>query len=140
MTLPESKPASKPTVLPPIFENIPPKLRELNQFGVWGLEEFTDEETGEVSWDKVPVNARTGRRASSTNPGSWSSFAQAVKAYERGGYDGLAFFLKEGGGIVGLDLDKCVVGFDPRKDQSGTPFQIAFEAWAESIVERLRTY
>jgi hypothetical protein len=121
--------AGKPSVLPPIFENIPPKMRELDQFGTWAYEEFIDEESGECSYDKIPRNSRTGRRASSTDPNTWSTFDQAVKAYERGGYDGLAFFLKPGGGLVGIDLDKC------RDRTTG-----AIEEWAQSTVDRLGTY
>ena len=138
MTIAQSSPANKPSVLPPTFENIPPRLRELDQFGTWRFEEFADEETGEVYHDKIPSNARTGRRASSTNADTWSTFDQAVRAYERGGYDGLAFFLKPGGGIVGLDLDKCVSGFDLHKDWDGTLGHI--EPWAQSIVDRIRSY
>jgi putative DNA primase/helicase len=119
----------RPTSLPVIAETIPPKLRIQNQFGVWRFEEFTDEETGEVWWDKIPINARTGRRASSTNPDTWSTFEQAVRAYERGGFDGLAFFLKPGGGLVGIDLDRC------RDATTG-----AIEDWAQHIVDRLDTY
>jgi primase-polymerase (primpol)-like protein len=121
--------SSRPAALPAIVENISPKLRVLNQFDVWRFEEFADEETGECWWDKIPINARTGRRASSTNPDTWSTFEQAVRAYERGGFDGLAFFLRPGGGLVGIDLDKC------RDATAG-----AIEAWAQRIVDRLDTY
>jgi primase-polymerase (primpol)-like protein len=101
----------------------------LAQFGVWQFEEFTDEETGELWWDKIPIDARTGRRASSTNPATWTTFDRAVRVYLRDGYDGIAFFLRSGGGIVGIDLDKC------RNRTSG-----AIEAWAQSIVDRMQTY
>jgi primase-polymerase (primpol)-like protein len=99
------------------------------QFGVWCFEEFIDEETGEVWWDKIPIDARTGRRASSTNPATWTTFDGAVRVYQRGGYDGLAFFLRSGGGIVGIDLDKC------RDRTSG-----AIEPRAQAIVDRMQTY
>src|SRR6516165_1183101 len=74
MSLTVNSPPNKPAALPPNFESIPAELRVLNQFGVWSYEEITDEESGECWVDKIPRNARTGRRASSTNPGSWSSF------------------------------------------------------------------
>jgi primase-polymerase (primpol)-like protein len=129
MSLTVNSPPNKPAALPPNFESIPAELRVLNQFGVWSYEEITDEESGECWVDKIPRNARTGRRASSTNPGSWSSFDQAMRAYERGGFDGLAFFLQHGGGLVGIDLDKC------RSRTTG-----AIEQWAQSIVDRLGSY
>lgn len=118
--------ALRPTRLPRRHSH---RAEVLNQFGVWRFEEFADENSGEVWWDKVPINARTGRCASSTNPQTWSTFAEAVHAYQRGDYDGLAFFLRPGGRIVGIDLDKC------RDRTSG-----AIEQWARSIVDRLDTY
>jgi primase-polymerase (primpol)-like protein len=119
----------RPTVLPVHIENIPDQLRAVNQFGVWRFEEFSDEDTGEAWWDKIPINARTSRFASSTNPATWSSFDAAAEAYRRGSYDGLAYFLCPGSGIVGIDQDKC------RDRTCG-----AIEQWARSIVDRLKTY
>jgi primase-polymerase (primpol)-like protein len=121
--------SSKPPALPVILDNIPIALCQRQQFGVWQFEEFADEETGEVWWDKIPINARTGWRASSTNPQTWSAFDVAARAYERGGYDGLAYFLHRDAGIVGIDLDKC------RAVASG-----AIERWARHIVDKLHTY
>jgi putative DNA primase/helicase len=119
----------KPHALPPRLESIPAELRGLDQFGVWRFEEFVDEETGEIEWDKIPINARSGRRASSTNPSTWTTFDRAVRTYGRGSCDGVAFFLRPEGGLVGFDLDKCV-------DQTtGT-----IEEWARSIVDRLDSY
>jgi primase-polymerase (primpol)-like protein len=121
--------SGKPPALPVILNNIPIALCQHKQFGIWRFEKFSDEETGEVWWDKIPINARTGRRASSTNPQTWSVFDVAAQAYERGGYDGLAYFLHRDAGIVGLDLDKC------RDAASGV-----IERWAQRIVDKLRTY
>lgn len=99
---------STPPVLPVHTDSIPSELRPLTQFGVWRYEQAIDEATGEASWDKIPRNARTGSRASSTNPRTWSSLEAALQAYERGGYSGIAFFLRNGGGLVGIDMDRCV--------------------------------
>ena len=129
MSIAASNSASKPPALLVILDNIPADLRQLHQFGVWRYEEFRDEETGEVWWDKIPINARTGWRASSTNPQTWASFYVAARAYERGAYDGLAYFLHRDAGIVGLDLDKC------RDAVSGV-----IEHWAQHIIDRLRSY
>jgi hypothetical protein len=43
-----------------------------------------DRETGEVSWDKPPLRVGGGP-ASSTNPATWSPFADALAAYRGGG-------------------------------------------------------
>jgi primase-polymerase (primpol)-like protein len=129
MILEGNLPPGKPHALPVDAENIPESLRRLRQFGVWRFEKFTDEETGEIEWDKIPVNACTGRRASSTNPATWCDYNRAVRAYQTGDYDGLAFFLRSGGGLVGIDLDKC------RDATTG-----AIEHWAQRILDKLDTY
>jgi primase-polymerase (primpol)-like protein len=93
-----------------------------------------DPETGAVDWDKPPVNARTGALASSTNPRTWSTFDEALAAYERGGLDGVGLVLHkekgdEGPGLVGIDLDKC------RDPQTG-----AVEPWALEVVNKINSY
>lgn len=92
-----------------------------------------DAETGEVDWNKPPVNARTGGLASSTNPKTWSSSAEALTVYQKGGYDSVGFVLNKEkndttDGLVGVDLDHCV-------DDAG-----AVEEWAARIVRHLNTY
>src|SRR5262249_52682710 len=72
-----------------------------------------DAETGEIHWDKPPLNARTGGAASSTDPSTWSTFEEALAAYEAGGLDGVGFVLHrdaaagDAPGLVAVDLDDC---------------------------------
>src|SRR5262249_56187652 len=59
-----------------------------------------------------PGNGRSGGLASSTNPKTWSAFADALAAYRRGGLDGVGLVLHrdreaDGPGLVGIDLDHC---------------------------------
>jgi primase-polymerase (primpol)-like protein len=61
----------------------------------------------------------TGRRASSTNPATWSSYREAVKS--RAGV-GLGYVLA-GDGIVCLDLDHCLKGG-------------RLAPWAQAILDR----
>ena len=87
-------------MLTPIFENIPPELKDLNQWVVW-------------KDDKIPHKPRSvNSKASVTNPGSWSSFEQAKVAYEKGGLLGIGFVFN-GNGIAGVDLDGCVIDGKP---------------------------
>ena len=53
---------------------------------------------------KVPLDARTGSAASSTNPDTWSAYGLAARS--RYGV-GLGFCL--GGGYAAIDLDHCLV-------------------------------
>lgn len=125
----EGKP-SAPRVMP---GNIPAALRESASWVVWKYTPETDPETGEVTWDKPPYNARTGGLASSTNPATWATFEDAMSAYCRGEWDGVGFVLHrapgEEGGLVGIDLDHC------RDPETG-----ALDGWAWEIVARLASY
>jgi hypothetical protein len=58
-------------------------------------------------WTKVPVDPRTGRNASVSDPNTWGTFDEACAAIERFGLDGLGLVLTDDGGIVGIDLDDC---------------------------------
>jgi hypothetical protein len=81
---------------------IPERLRKLQQFVVYRLEERDGKQT------KVPYSPRSGRRASTTDPVTWTSLDEA-KAYAAGNRTvaGLGFVFAEGDGIVGVDLDHC---------------------------------
>jgi putative DNA primase/helicase len=124
-----------PTALPVLVQNIPDELRQLPQWVGWRyVEDGVDPKTGEVDWDKPPVNIKTGRKASSTDPQTWVPFEQAHSAYLRGGLDGVGLVLHrsdaaEGPGLIGVDLDKC------RNPSTGE-----IEEWALEIVRRLNTY
>jgi putative DNA primase/helicase len=59
-------------------------------------------------YTKVPYQ-RNGRRASSTDPATWCSWAQVQAAFDRGGYAGIGFVLN-GDGLVGVDFDHCYDG------------------------------
>jgi primase-polymerase (primpol)-like protein len=114
---------------------IPAVLKAVARWLVWRYVEEVDPATGEVDWDKPPVNAKTGGLASSTNAKTWSSFETACAAYQRGGLDGLGFVLHaqpgEDGGpvIVAIDLDKC-------RD----PVTGAIDDWALQIIRNVNSY
>jgi primase-polymerase (primpol)-like protein len=99
----------KPTVLPVVARNIPEALCRMPCWVVWKYVPEKDAETGEVDWDKPPVNARTHRLAKSTDPATWSRFDHALDTLQRGGYDGLGICLhatpEEDEVLVGIDLD-----------------------------------
>jgi len=57
--------------------------------------------------DKTPINPYTGAFASSTDPKTWASYAQAKTAAQRFKAAGVGFVFN-GDGIVGIDLDDCL--------------------------------
>jgi len=101
-------------------ENIPRELRVRPQHVVWQAE-------GDKP-DKVPYSARTGRKALSTDLMTWSTFEEAMEAYQDGDYDGVGFVFSSGDPYTGIDLDDCV-------DEGG---EIA--DWALKIVRDLDSY
>lgn len=75
----------------------------LPQWVGWRLE---SRETGKTT--KVPINIRTGSRASSTEPMTWSSFAQAHAYLNRGRIDGLGFVFSQDDPYIGIDFDGVI--------------------------------
>lgn len=98
---------AKPTLplpLEPTFQNIPADLVALNRWVVWVYE---PSKGGKPK--KAPKCASSLRGyATSTDPNTWTSFGLAQTAYEEGGFSGVGIVL-DGDGLVGIDLDNCVI-------------------------------
>jgi len=58
---------------------------------------------------KVPYNPRSGGKASSTNPDTWTDLDFAARVCELHSYTGLGFVFTREAGIVGVDIDHCIV-------------------------------
>jgi putative DNA primase/helicase len=112
--------SSAPAVAPPVIENIPEQLTERPQWVCWRLEERAGKAT------KVPYIAGTERRASSTDLMTWSTFSEALEAYERSEppYDGIGFVFCSADPFVGIDIDDC------RDPESGE-----ISRWAQKIID-----
>lgn len=95
-------------------EKIPQELKDTGGWCVWRYEqrESRDKPT------KVPYNPRTGGRAMSNNPNTFTSYQEAVNALERGGYDGLGVGIFSG--LCAIDIDGCL-------DEDGTPSPLAVD-------------
>ena len=111
---------TNPRILPVQVESIPEQLKARPQWVVWKA-------VGNKP-DKVPYSVRTGRRASSTDIMTWSTFEEALEAYENGEYAGLGFVFSSADPYTGIDLDNCV-------DADG---EIA--GWALEIVHYFDSY
>jgi putative DNA primase/helicase len=83
-------------------ENIPDELKRREQWVNWRLEKRDGKPT------KVPRDARTGRRADSTNSDTWSTFGAVLGALERKVHDGIGFVFSSGDPYSGIDLDHCI--------------------------------
>ena len=104
----------------PVIENIPGQLAERPQWVCWRLEQRDDKLT------KVPYTPGTERRASTTDLMTWTTFEEALAAYEadKPAYDGIGFVFCSADPFVGIDLDDC------RDPQTGE-----VEAWAQNIID-----
>ena len=111
------------TVNQPITENIPEQLTERPQWVCWRQEERDGKPT------KVPYTPGTARRASSTDLMTWSTFDQALAAYEAGEppYHGVGFCFSSADPFVGIDLDRC------RDPEDGE-----ITGWAQKIISRVQ--
>lgn len=76
------------------IDNIPQELKGLTQWVCW---------QGEA---KIPKNPANGQNAKSNDKRTWGTFAQAVKACETFGFDGLGFMFAPP--YFGIDLDHCI--------------------------------
>jgi putative DNA primase/helicase len=124
---------ARPTPLPVRPEAIPVELRSTAQWQVWQYVEDRDPETGEIDWNKPPLNARGGA-GSSTNARTWSPFDVALAAYRNRKLDGIGFVLcakkdEAGAVLVAIDLDHC------RNPETGE-----IEPWAKAIIAQLNSY
>jgi len=119
--------ATKPSALPPRFEVFPEALTVHERWASWRWELRKEKRSAKQRWTKPPRNARTDEAASSTNAATWSPFAAAVAAYDRGGWDGVGFML--GAPFSGADLDNV------RDPATGTIHPVALE-----VVTALASY
>ena len=110
-----------------VEDAVPDVLRRERRWVLWGLELRKGKLT------KVPYNAGSGQRASSTDPQTWTDFESVVRAFRAsqtsapGAYNGVGFVL--GDGYAGVDLDDCR---DPATGE--------LAEWAQQVVQYLNTY
>jgi primase-polymerase (primpol)-like protein len=102
-------------------KSIPDELRVRPQWVVWKAVGAKPE--------KIPYSPKTGRKASSTDLMSWSTYEEAYSAYERGGCAGVGFVFSSADPFTGIDLDGCV---DPATGEVAV--------WAMEIVRYFDSY
>ena len=89
--------------------NLPPEPTALPQWVCWRYEVRHGKKTKVL---KIPTVFKNGypKNASSTDPQTWRSFADAVEAYQKHGnmYDGIGFVPKPEQGFVLIDIDNCI--------------------------------
>src|SRR4051812_23309337 len=103
----------------PNVETIPLELRLRDQWVVY----TPIRRTGDPRPTKKPLNPRDGSPASTTDPATWGSFAQARAAHATGDYAGVGYVFSAADPYVGIDLDHC------RDPETGV-----IEPWAAELL------
>ena len=103
-------------------EGLPQELKDTGRWCVWKYEQ----REGRGKPTKCPYNPRTGGGAMSNNPGTFTSYQEAVNALKRGGYDGLGVGVFDG--LCAIDIDHCI-------EEDGTPSLLAVD-----IVSTMESY
>jgi len=112
-----------PEALPLIVDNVPDHLPTVAHWVDWCWEKRASK------WTKIPINAASGARASSTDPSTWSTFEEAIWYARKNLLPGVGFVFANCNPFAGVDLDGC------RDPQTGR-----LEAWAREIVAELDSY
>jgi hypothetical protein len=122
--------AERPPAQPVNADGIPAELRERRQWVCWRYERREGKE-GQRKWTKVPVDPKTGRLASSTDPQTWGDFGDALARYhgDRRHVDGVGYVFSPDDPFAGVDLD------DARDPRSGE-----LAGWAAPILAALDSY
>src|SRR5215469_7297387 len=82
------------------FQNLPPEMKARDAWVTYKA----IQRPGRSKPDKPPLIAGSNVNASSTNPYTWRSFAEAERAVRGGRCNGLGYCL-EGSELVGADFD-----------------------------------
>lgn len=83
-----------------MFDNIPDELKQLEQWILWKYEG-----TVEGVPTKIPYDAKTNKKASSTNSSTWCTYDIARNALDNSNYSGLGFVFTDNDCYCGVDLD-----------------------------------
>ncbi|MCH7989369.1 MAG: hypothetical protein IID46_09515 [Planctomycetes bacterium] len=124
-TTPSQYSAPERATIPVRFDTIPHELILLPQWVVWKWEWSVAKQ----KWKKPPFDPRTGWLANHPDPTTWGTFADALGAYQSGGYDGIGFVFSTVDPYFGTDLDNC------RDPATGT-----IKSWALDIIQSLDSY
>ncbi len=108
----------------PDLDRVPAQLRARPQWVCWREEGRAGKST------KIPFGPKTGRRASTTDPGTWATFEDAVAALraENSVYDGVGYVFEKDDPYTGIDFDDCI----------GADGHVVSEA--QAIVDELDSY
>lgn len=88
-----------------LYDNIPEELKQRKQWVLWKLEQRRPGSTT----TKVPYSV-DGERASSTEPGHWSTFEDVLRVYNENPnkLSGIGYVFSSDDPFTGIDIDHCI--------------------------------
>lgn len=92
---------ARPIALPITPAGIPATLKARAQWVAWDYTYRGDR------WTKVPINARTGDHASTTDPATWTTFVAALAYADKHALPGIGYVFSADDSLCGIDLDHC---------------------------------
>jgi putative DNA primase/helicase len=92
------------------------------QFVVWKHQQIDDKP------HKPPYSPRFHKLADTSNPASWGTLDQTLKALSTGNYNGIGFVFSKDDPYSMIDLDHCVGN------------NRSIDKWAQNIIDALHTY
>jgi len=107
------------------FHKIPAELKNQTRWVCW------KQESRDGKLTKIPYDIRTHDKASSTDPGTWGNYEQAIVAYHKHNYDGIGFMFHENDGLVGIDWDHVRDAETGDWDPETLKEILAFQSYAE---------
>lgn len=107
--------------MPLYTDNVPQELKALPQWVCWRYVTRDGKRT------KMPISAKTGGPASTTDATTWASFGDATLSLEWGSHDGIGFVFTAADDFFMIDLD------------SARDIDVNAE-WADEIVDRFPIY
>jgi primase-polymerase (primpol)-like protein len=108
-----------------VGDNIPSDLRGMRRWVGWKWERNRNK------WDKPPVSVVTGLKASKTDPASWTTFDDAMQAFNAGRIDGIGFCIAKKNDDHPADDPFVIIDVDNSLDaDTGLP-----NDWATYLLE-----
>jgi hypothetical protein len=102
--------------------NFPTRLTSRNRWAVWAAVWSEKRQ----KYDKIPKHP-TGYGISTMRPEKWCDYQTALSALVNPAFAGVGYLMTGGDGLVGIDLDKCVVAG-------------VIAPWAQAIVDQVDSY
>ena len=110
------------------FKNVPDKVKASQIWVNWIYEKNPSDPDNPK---KPPINPKTGKKASVTDPETWGTFEAAKKRLKEGGVNGIGIVLIEDMGVTVIDIDNCRSAKSGKLNQYAKKIMKMFHSYTE---------